>query len=212
MVLNRLTVLIALLLAALPSLAAPALAHENHQQEQLRKQVESAAAPAPGMTPGAMQAGMEEHLEQMEAQQPKTVWGRLVSWLGRMHPFAVHFPIALFPVALIALIFARRRGETVELIRALIIVAGAGSVIAASLGWLSAGFVMTDRDPIQLWHRWIGTGLAGLGLFLAVWAWRRRDSVNSKAMVTALTLITVALMAQGWLGGGITHGMQHMMF
>ena len=211
MVLSRLTGLIALLLAALLSLAAPAAAHENHQREQVEEQAKS-AAPAPGMTPGAMQERMEEHMEDMEAQQPKTFAQRLVSWLGRMHPFAVHFPIALFPVGLIALIFARRRGETVELIRAIVIVAGAGAVIAATLGWISAGFVLADRDPVQLWHRWIGPGLAGIGLLLAVWAWRRRSSVNSRGMVWALALITLALLVQGWLGGGITHGMEHMYF
>ena len=200
----------ALLVAAILVLGGPAAAHENHQREAERASAE--ASPAAGMTPGAMQEQMEEHMEAMEEQRPKTFSGRLMSWLGRTHPFAIHFPIALFPVALVALMLARRRGETVELIRALVIVAGAASLIAAILGWLGAGFAMADRDVIQLWHRWIGTALGLISALVALWAWRRRDAVNSGAMVAALALITLALLVQGWLGAALVHGMEHMTF
>jgi uncharacterized membrane protein len=159
-----------------------------------------------------MQERMDAHAEAMEDARPTTFSGRLMSWLGRTHPFAVHFPIALFPVALVALVLARRRGEIVELIRALIIVAGAASVIAALLGWLTGGFVLVDRDPIQLWHRWNGTALGLIGGAVMIWAWRRRDAVNGANMVVALGLITVALIVQGWLGAAIVHGMEHMRF
>jgi uncharacterized membrane protein len=210
MVLTR--AIFALTMAAVLGLAAPAAGHENHQREQVAKEVEAGGAPTPGMTPGAMQERMEEHAEAMEDARPKTFSGRLMSWLGRTHPFAVHFPIALFPVALVALILARRRGETVELIRALIIVAGAASVIAALLGWLTGGFVLVDRDPIQLWHRWTGTALGLIGGAVMIWAWRRRDAVKRTNMVVALGLITAALLVQGWLGAAIVHGMEHMRF
>jgi hypothetical protein len=68
----------------------------------------------------------------------------------------------------------------VELIRALIIVAGATSVIAAVLGWFTAGFVLVDAAAVQLWHRWLGTGLAAISGVVAVWALRRRSSVHSR--------------------------------
>ena len=202
----------ALLLAMALGLAAPAAAHENQHREQVEQAAEAGRAPAPGVTPGAMQERMEEHAEEMEEQRPKTFSGRLMSWLGRTHPFAVHFPIALFPVALIALVLARRRGGATDLIRALIIVAGAAAVIAAVLGWLTAGLDLVDRDVIRLWHRWIGTGLGVVGGLVAIQAWRRSASVDSVAMVAALGLITLALLVQGWLGAAIVHGMAHMRF
>lgn len=206
MVLTRLAAILALFMLAVP--AVPASAHENHQKEQAER-----AEKAGGVsTPGAMQERMEDHMEAMEEERPKTFSQRLMSWIGRTHPFAVHFPIALFPVAWVALFLARRRGEAVELIRALIIVAGAASVVAAVLGWFTGGFVFVDTDAIQLWHRWIGTLLAVLGGAVAVWALRRRDSVDSRAMVMALGAITLILLAQGWLGAALVHGMGHMNF
>jgi len=210
MVLTR--TLFALAMAAVLGLTAPAAGHENHQREQVAETAGADRAPAPAMTPGAIQERMKEHAEALEDARPKTISGRLMSWLGRTHPFAVHFPIALFPVALVALILARRRGETVELIRALIIVAGAASVIAALLGWLTGGFVLVDQDPIQLWHRWTGTALGLIGGAVMIWAWRRRDAVKGTNMVVALGLITAALLVQGWLGAAIVHGMEHMRF
>ena len=202
----------ALLLAIALGLAAPAAAHENQHREQVEQAAEAGRAPTPGVTPGAMQERMEEHAEEMEEQRPKTFSGRLMSWLGRTHPFAVHFPIALFPVALIALVLARRRGAATDLIRALIIVAGAAAVIAAILGWLTAGFLLVDSDAIRLWHRWIGTGLGLASGLVAFQAWRRSESVKSAAMVATLGLITLALLVQAWLGAAIVHGMAHMRF
>jgi heme A synthase len=112
----------------------------------------------------------------------------------------------------VALILARRRGERVELIRTLIIVAGATSLAAALLGWMTAGFTLADPDWIHAWHRALGTGLALAGAVVAWWAWRRRDALESRAMIAGLLLITIALAVQGWLGAALVHGIEHMAF
>ena len=209
MVLIRAIVLLFLMVTgASMTLSAPAAGHENHQ----RAKVQGAHPPDHQMSPSAMQAQMEGHMEAMAAPEPKTFVARLVDWFGRMHPFAVHFPIALFPVALVALILARRRGETVELIRALVVVAGAASAIAAVLGWLNGGLTVADTDTVLLLHRWLGTALGLFGGVLAWWAWRRRASVQSTRMVVALGVIVGLLLVQGLLGASGTHGMEHMMF
>lgn len=212
MVLIRPLAMLALLLVAVLSLAPPAGAHENHQQEQI-EEAEKAGAPTGATTPGANQAAMEEHMDAMEeAADANRSWpDRLIRWAGRMHPFAVHFPIALIPISWLALIIAQRRGDTVDLIRAFIIFAGVAALGAAALGWLNAGFALTDRNPIQGVHRWIGTGLGLIGAVIAVWAWRRASSVNSRAMVWTLGVMTLVLLVQGWFGGAITHGVRHMM-
>jgi uncharacterized membrane protein len=214
MVLNLFRLMAVLLIAALVAFSAsPGVAHKDHNKQVQAAQAAKAPVEAPRVnTPGAMHEMMEEHAEAMKAEAPKTFSRRLMSWVGRTHPFAVHFPIALFPVALVALVLARRRGETVELIRALIVVAGAASVIAAVLGWFTGGFVLLDADAVQLWHRWLGTGLAAIGGGLAVWALRRRSSVHSRGMVLALSAITLILLVQGWLGAALVHGMDHMSF
>jgi uncharacterized membrane protein len=218
-VLNLSRLLWVLFIATLMALSTTSsVAHEEHRKKaQAAQAAQVKATTAQGgaarvKTPGAMHEMMEDHAEAIEEQAPKTFSERLMRWLGRTHPFAVHFPIALFPVALMALILARRRGETVELIRALIIVAGLASAAAAALGWFTGGFVLIDTDPVQLWHRWIGTVLAGLGGGLAVWALRRRSSVYSRGMIAALTALTLLLLVQGWLGAALVHGMNHMSF
>lgn len=214
MVLNvaRFTILV-LMAAVLALSSTPGAAHKDHnkQNEAAQTAVTQGRSP-PATTPGAMHEMMEDHAEAMEEEAPKSLSERLMSWVGRTHPFAVHFPIALFPVALVALILARRRGETVELIRALIIVAGIASVFAAVLGWFTGGFVLADPDAVHLWHRWIGTGLAVIGGAVAVWAFVRRDSVYGQGMVAALAVITLLLLVQGWLGAALVHGMDHMSF
>jgi hypothetical protein len=130
---------------------APAFAHENHLEEQA-DEVEQANGAS--MPPAAMRQAMAQHREAMEeAAKANRSWpSRLLNWMGRFHPFAVHFPIALVPISLLALILARRSGAEMEIIRALIIVAGFSAIIAAGLGWLDGGFLLADRNPIKLWH------------------------------------------------------------
>jgi uncharacterized membrane protein len=203
----------ALVAAVLALSSAPGAAHKDHdRQDRAAKTATEQGQPPLAPMPGAMHHTMEGHAEAMGEQASETFPARLMNWVGRTHPFAVHFPIALFPVALVALILARRRSEPIELIRTLIIVAGAASVIAAVLGWLTGGFVLTDPDAVHFWHRWIGTGLAVLGGAVAVWAFRERDSVNRPGMVAALAAITLLLLVQGWLGAALVHGMDHMRF
>ncbi|MGQ0660136.1 DUF2231 domain-containing protein [Sphingosinicella sp.] len=210
MVLNIRLLLATLCLIALPLVAAPAGAHKNHNEVQAAEQAQQNGAGA--IADHATNPAASAHTMDMEEQRPTTFGGRLVSFAGRMHPFAVHFPIALFPISWIALVFARRRGDRVDLIRAFIVVAGVAAVIAAALGWLNAGFQLADRDPIRSVHRWIGSGLALAGITLALWAWRRPDSVNSRGMTLALGTITLILLVQGWFGAALTHGVEHMMF
>jgi uncharacterized membrane protein len=212
MVLSISRLFAALCLALLFVTVRPALAHEHNEQQEAAEQ-QNQAGHAHATAPSDMDEMMEhEHGEAAEEHRPTTFSGRLVAWLGNMHPFAVHFPIALIPASWLALVIARRRGHAVDVIRAVIMLAGLAAVIAALLGWLNGGIALADPNPIKLAHRWIGTTLAVLVGGVGVWAWRRTESVNSRAMVWFLAGATVLLLVQGWLGAVLTHGMAHMMF
>ncbi|MDP9414659.1 MAG: hypothetical protein M3Q08_11355 [Pseudomonadota bacterium] len=216
MVLIRL--ILALLLAA--TALAPAAAHKDHQKKMAEAAAAAKAAEEAGQMPAnavvahpmspVVHEAVKEDLAALEAEAARPWHARLIDWLGRTHPFLVHFPLALFPVACVALILARRRGDAVDVIRSLIVVGGAAAAAAALLGWFNAGFELSDKDPLLGWHRWMGTALGLVGAAIAFWAWRRASSVNSRAMVVLLGLVTVALLVQGWLGGALIHGIDHL--
>lgn len=210
MVLNLPRIAAVLCFAVLISVSQPGIAHKNHV-EATNEQIEQAGPPPAGST-RAMQDMMGDHAKAMEEERPTTFFGRLIDWLGRTHPFAVHFPIALIPASWLALLIARRRGHAVDVIRAVIILAAVAAVGAAIVGWFNAGFVLADRDPVQLAHRWVGTVLALIVGAVGIWAWRRTHSLNSRAMVWVLGGTTVLLLVQGWLGAALVHGIDHMNF
>lgn len=200
-----------LILAGWPDAAG---AHKEHAKQRAAQAAQQPKqAPAPMMThemsPEVHEA-VKEDLARLEAERSQPWAARSVDLIGRLHPMAVHFPLALFPIAWIALILGRRRGDAEPLIRSLIIVAGAAGAIAAALGWINGGFSLVDSDPLLLWHRWIGTVLGIAGAAVALWAWRRSSAAHSRAMIWVLGAFTAVLLAQGWLGGALVHGADHL--
>ena len=135
---------------------------------------------------------------------------RLLYWLGRMHPILVHFPIAFFPAALFTAIVGRRRPSFARPVQFLVVAGGVVAPVAALLGWLDAGWEWSGDDALLAAHRWLGTAVGALGAVLALWAWRRPDSDRSPAMLAGLAVITVAVVVQGWFGGALVHGLDHM--
>jgi len=78
------------------------------------------------------------------------------------------------------------------------------------LGWLNGGFSLADDDALMLWHRWLGTGLGAAGAAVALWTLRHRSAAHSKTMAWVLGTVTAVLLAQGWLGGALVHGADHL--
>lgn len=214
----RLWVAIALAFALLLA-SSPALAHENHKKKkaeaaQLMQQGAQSGEPmSMNRTPAAAHSQGSEIMDGMDMGMDRSKMSflaRLVDWFGRLHPMVVHFPIAFFPAALITAIAGRKRPTFATPVQFLVVAGGIFAPIAAGAGWLAG--ISSDPEPILAYHRWLGVaiGLAGAGL--GIWAWRRPWEDRGAGMILALTIMTIAIAVQGFLGAGVTHGIDHMMF
>lgn len=212
MVLTRLAALLALCFAVFALSASPVDAHKKarHAPPPAARQ---AAPPGASTAPGAPMAGhdMNAMTEKMgEGRSEMSTLERLLDWVGRLHPIIVHFPIAFFPAALFTAIVGRRRPAFAKPVQFLVVAGGLIAPIAMVLGWLVGGLTVTDTDPLLRVHRWLGTAIGISGLALAVWAWKRSEEDRRPGMVVALAGITAALIVQGWFGGAMVHGIDHM--
>lgn len=217
--LHRVWLVFALLAVLLLVATSPALAHEKHK----KKQQEAAQMVQPGAQPGApaaMPVGataehgqMGEMMDGMDMGMDRSkmsFFERLLGWLGRLHPLVVHFPIAFFPAALLTAIAGRRKPAFAAPVQFLVVAGAIFAPIAAGAGWLAG--MAADPEPILTYHRWLGVVIGAAGAGLGIWAWKRPWEDRGAGMILALTAMTIAIAVQGFLGAGLTHGMDHMMF
>ena len=198
--------------------SSPALAHKDHKKKQAEaaQMMQQGAPGAPIIAngaPAAMHAQGNEMMDGMDMGMDRSkmsFFERLVDWFGRLHPMVVHFPIAFFPAALITAIAGRKRPSFATPVQFLVVAGGIFVPIAAATGWLTG--MTADPDPILAYHRWLGVTIAFAGAGLGIWAWRRPWEDRGAGMILALTIMTIAIAVQGFLGAGLTHGMDHMMF
>ena len=204
----------ALALLLLLLAAGPASAHKEHRLQRERAALAAQAAnqaATDGSQPANAHATMGEMMAP-ERKRPATPLGRLLDWLGRLHPIVVHFPIAFFPAALVTALAGRRRPAYAKPVQFLVVAGGAVAPVAALLGWLDGGFVLATDDGLLRFHRWLGTGIGLGGLVLALWAARRPADDLGRPMIAALAAMTLAIVVQGWLGGALVHGLDHLDF
>jgi len=203
--------LIGVILAfALLSISSPAAAHKKHRKEPAPIE-RVAPAPAPPTTSAAQtdHARMGEMMgDEPENRSSMPMFARLLDWLGRLHPIIVHFPIAFFPAALFTAVVGRRRPAFAAPVQFLVVAGGIIAPIAALLGWLDA--MAADAGPLLTVHRWLGTAIGVGALGLGIWAWRRPEADRSNGMIVALTVLTAAIIVQGWFGGAMVHGIDHL--
>ncbi|HYD89455.1 MAG TPA: DUF2231 domain-containing protein [Vitreimonas sp.] len=213
--LRRFAALAAVLaIVAFAPVAAYAHAHERHPPEQQQTETPPAAhGDEPVMTmPWPTAPVATEHDE-----RPTTFSGRLLRWLGGWHPAAVHFPIALLlTVAFLELMATLRRKPIYTASNKLLLgIAVIGAFVAAPLGWINAGLPAADDAGALVLHRWIGTALPFLMLF--VW-WLKPNAEaaaagrNGPLYAIALSVVAAAILAQAYLGAEVTHGAGHMAF
>lgn len=196
------------------AVSMPALAHKDHRKKQeaaaLARSHAKANVTAASTSPQAMHEDMSKMMTEEPDRSEAGFFGRLLDWLGRTHPIIVHFPIAFFPAALFTAVVGRRRPGFATPVQFLVVAGGIIAPISALLGWLGGGFSMSDADPLMMAHRWLGTAIGAGGLGLGIWAWRRPWEDRGAGMIAALTAMTIAIAVQGWFGGALVHGAEHL--
>lgn len=136
---------------------------------------------------------------------------RTLDWLGRLHPAAAHFPIALIVAAGVAELLGGMSGRVwlLDAGRFCLWFGAVGALVAAPLGWLNAGFDVGGDDAVLASHRWLGTfaviGVIALVVLLEVA--RRKQTRGARWIYRgALLLGVVAIGLVGHLGGMLVYG------
>jgi uncharacterized membrane protein len=138
---------------------------------------------------------------------------QLLGWLGRFHPASVHFPVALLVAAAAAelLLFLTGRAAFDAASRVCVWFGGLTAPPAAALGWFLAGVQLTDPNWVLAAHRWLGTATAVCAVVVLVLSEVSRRTRPSARATFRLTLLlnAVLVLATGFFGGALIHGLDY---
>lgn len=133
-----------------------------------------------------------------------------LSFIGKLHPLLVHFPIALVLAAAAAefVVIVAGRPAWRHVAVANICAGAVMGLVTAISGWLFARSPVVDADMSLEWHRWLGmagvTGAIGAALLSS----RLHVSTRRLAFAYRVTLFATALVVAitGHLGGALVWG------
>lgn len=149
-------------------------------------------------------------------QKPAGFLGRLMSWLGKFHPAATDFPIAMLMGAAAAELLLVFTGRALfdNSARFMVWLAALSAVPAVALGWFYAGFRWADSSWVMTAHRWLGTGIGlwALVLLLLCQAAHRQGAEGERCLLwyrAALFIGATSIGVNGFLGGSLVYGIDH---
>jgi len=133
--------------------------------------------------------------------------------LDRLHPFFVHFPIALLVSAWVShiLYWWRKHPSFLLFSRFLLVGAAFGALLAAlSGGWAEdgAGELSVEVHEAIEQHETLGYIQAWILPVLALWGVLRRNKMLERELSIffgVMMLATVLMLYTGWLGGGLVY-------
>ena len=158
----------------------------------------------------------DHHASDMEKAvgRPSGLAGEIIRWLGKFHPPAANFPIALLVAAALAeVLFAATGRPVFDAANRFCLWFGAlAAVLTGTLGWFLGGFRTADPSWVLTTHRWLGTSTDVLAVVaLLVGEASRRPGWQRARRWFRVLLVVVALMvlAAGFFGGALVYGIRH---
>jgi mono/diheme cytochrome c family protein/uncharacterized membrane protein len=166
--------------------------------------------PAEGSPSGALPSEELTADDDAERGPDRSASPKLVAWLGRFHPPAVHFPIGLLlgAAAAEALLLLTGRPLFEAASRVCIWFGALTAVLAVTLGWFLAGARLSDPNWIMMTHRWLGTSTlvcAWVVLLLSELSRRSGHCGLRIGFRLVLLLNAILLLATGFFGGALVH-------
>lgn len=140
---------------------------------------------------------------------------KFIAWLGKFHPAAVNFPIALILAAALAelLYMKGKRPFFDHACRFCVTFGVIAALVAAVLGWFFAGLDLSRDKWILSIHRWFGTATAVwliLTLILSESCRKEGASPRSRHWFRLSLFLGAALvMTTGFFGGSLLYGIKH---
>lgn len=125
------------------------------------------------------------------------------TWLGRLHPAVVHFPIGLLLAAVLADLLRRRPAAQFCLW-----VGALGAIVASCLGWIAGETTPTTQLEDLDRHRWTGIAVAAYAVVIA-WLYPRltREDGAPRLLPRLLLVVLVILVSlAGHWGGELSWG------
>ena len=141
-----------------------------------------------------------------EKTSEKGFW--LWTFLGRLHPMIVHFPIGLLYVAILfeAIEWKRKTTGNATAIRLLVYFGAVSSLVSVVLGLLLSKTDDYGSSLLSL-HQWLGIATMVFACVTA-FLYYRRPSGNARKVLLLITVLGVTL--AGHYGGGLTHGEDYL--
>lgn len=127
----------------------------------------------------------------------------LWTFLGRLHPMIVHFPIGLLIIAFVLEIIAwkKRSAKYQPSIKILVAASALSSILSAAFGLMLANSGDYSGDLLS-YHQW--TGIATTILALLTWLAYTKFPASMQKLLLGITVIAVILV--GHFGASLTHG------